>query len=145
MDIAEHIIEQNDMGSDEFADAYDLLWVPIPTPKEFRKNPDYIAARIMIINKTMIEDSGGHGDRLHRRGNEIWLGHKRLKEDADNIYRLSDIDWQIDPRVRAQVWARLHKWLPELNRTKMAIDQHTLYDINSGEIIRTDKTIKTVD
>lgn len=145
MDLAEHIIEQNDKGDDGFADAYDLLWVPIPTPKEYRKNPDYIAARIMIINRTMVEDSGGYGDRLHRRGDEIWLGHKKLKEDADNIYKLSEIDWQIDQRVKAQVWARLHKWLPELDRTKIAIDRHTLFDIKSGEIIHTDKPINTVD
>lgn len=145
MDIAEHIIEQNNSEDDGFADAYDLLLVPIPTPKKYRSNPEYIAARIMVINRTMVEDSGGVGDRLHCRGDEIWLGHKKLKEDSENIYRLSEIDWQIDPRVRVQVWERLRKYLPQLNRSKMAIDSHTLYDIKTGEIIHTDKPINTVD
>ena len=117
----------------------DDLGLPI-----FEGRPDYIAARILRKNYT--EYSVGKADLLHTRNNrkELWLGHEKLKQDRNTLYRLACTDQTIHARMVPVIYEMVRKCVRYLDTSKIVIDDEHYWDKNTGELKEIDDYMPTI-
>lgn len=107
--------------------------------------PDYIAARALLINARELEKDPSVG-LLHtrKRGTELWKGNELLPRGGKTIYRLARLNRRLREYEIDAIWESILKNSPELDETKIVVDDSTYWDTESGELVHTDKKMITI-
>lgn len=104
---------------------------------------DYIAARILKINYDAYRQ--GEEGLLHKRADgNIYIGDRDVEENARNIYKLAHVDRVIHNYEVPKIWAIVKKNVPELDESKIIIDDYTYWDIENGCMVRSDKKLVSI-
>lgn len=107
--------------------------------------PDYVAARVLLINAKEREENPGVGLVYTRRGKtELWKGNEILSKSERTIYRLAKLNRNLRGYEIDAIWESLLKNSPELDETKIVVDDYTYWDTETGELKRTDKKMLTI-
>ena len=108
-------------------------------------NAEYYVARALRIN--FLSRINDNAPLLHTRRNrsELWLGHKRLSLTTDTIYSLTDANSRIEQWQMNKIWKLLLEYAPALDESKILIDNHTYWDIETGEMCHTDDYLEGID
>ena len=108
-------------------------------------NAEYYVARALRIN--FLSRINGAAPLLHTRCNrsELWLGHKQLYPDSDTIYTLTDANNKIPHWQMNKIWNLLLEYAPALDESKILVDNHTYWDIETGELCHTDDYLEGID
>lgn len=130
MSIADQVIENLEANKGSQPDGYDELGLYIVD------NADYIAARMIKRNWDKYRE--GKEGLLHKRKDGIYIGDEHIDCTLDNIYRLSAINRPVRGYERPQVWEILKQHIPELDESKIIIDDYSYWDIEKGELCRSD-------
>lgn len=138
VDLAEKVIQANKANSSR-AEGYDELGIKI------YNNAEYYVARALRLNT--LSRIGNNAPLLHTRNQrtELWLGHKLLQYSPHTIYALVEPKKPIPEWRRIEIWKLLLKYAPELDESKIIINNHTYWDIEKGELCETDEYLEAID
>lgn len=129
MDIADRIIEQNKKDTRPNTDEFGL---PLAHVNEL----DYLVARVFFRNPDIYLDPDD---------NKLYLGRRQVQESARTAVELADHynDWCKGNRW-PMVFNRIKHFAPRLDKSKLYIADHLLWDIEKQELITTEDRIKGV-
>ena len=107
--------------------------------------PDYIAARALYRNTLELREDPDAG-LIHNRkhGSELWKGNRQLQKNKQTIYELAALNRTLRDYEVDAIWRSLLKNTPELDESKIVIDEHTYWDIDKGELCHTDERMITI-
>lgn len=97
-------------------------------------NLEYYVARAIAVS---------HRDRpsefsiyqLHMEGEQIFNGHKEVKETHENINVLTETTRKFNVGEKAMFWKILKQCLPVLDRSIIQISDNLIWNKNTGEVI----------
>lgn len=131
MSLADQIVKRNEEAPDA-TPSTDELGIPIPSPE----TPQYWVARALLID-TRAHEGEPRIHCLHLRGDEVYAGHKPLRETEPVVYELAHLNHSVKRFEVVAFWRELKKYLPKLDRSKLEIAEGLLWDIEHGKIIST--------
>lgn len=136
MSLADKVIEANNKPEIE-RDEYGVI--------KKVDNPEYIAARIVF--KNLYERSQNPDvPLLHNRKNrtELWLGNRQLEKSKNTFYELAGINRTIKDYEIQIIWDAIMAHTRSLDESKIAVGEHTYWDIEKGELCHTDERMITI-
>lgn len=136
MNLADKVIEANSDSGPE-RDEYGVL-------KKI-DDPEYIAARIVF--KNLYERRKDlEAPLLHNRknGTELWLGNKQLEKNKNTFYELAGITRTIKDYEIQIIWDAIIDHTLSLDENKIAISEHTYWDIEKGELCHSEERMITI-
>lgn len=110
----------------------DELGIPVAS------NVDYLVARAMVINQKQLS-SPYTPYQLHIRGGVVFKGHQELKENYENLVKVTHYTGRVSTANRVMFWEKLKKHLPVLNTDIVQISEHLFWSRLCGKIITLDE------
>lgn len=107
--------------------------------------PDYVAARALYRNTLELREDPDAG-LLHNRnhGTELWKGNVKLEKSKKTIYELANLNRTLKDYEVGAIWRSLLKNTPELDESKIVVDEHTYWDTEKGELCYSKERLITI-
>lgn len=117
MSLADSIYEANESQQETSHSLSDQL-VEKAVEKSIRDRPDQFSVY-----------------QLHLRSGMIYLGHEKIKEIIENVYRLTEYEDRIPVPILILFWQKLKRVLPTLDTSIIQISDDLFWDKDNGKVI----------
>ena len=93
----------------------------------------YVARAIAVSHRDRPDEFSIY--QLHMEGEQIFNGHKEVKESYENINVLTETTKRFNVGEKAMFWKILKQCLPVLDKNYIQISDNLLWDKTNGEVI----------